>query len=152
MKKGYITYEEFKEMFNDELTNILSADVPSIDDQHVITKLIKLASSEMDLDLSRIYNVDELRELNHPDLKRMCADITYFNLLKRKGIATHQENELYYKNTKADLYELGKWEKVLPGVIPDTKRYKGFNAKGISDKEEFTNLNMELWKGGTGWG
>lgn len=151
MKKGYITYAEFKDMFNNELTNILSADTPIIDDEHVITRLIKHASSEMDLDLSRIYNVDELRELDHPDLKRMCADLTYFYLLKRKGIATHQENELYYKSTKADLYEIGRWEKVLPGVVPETKRYKGFNATGLSDKEEFTYFNMEIWKGVNGW-
>jgi phage gp36-like protein len=146
-KKGYITYVEFKDRFNDELTNILSADTPDFDDEHVINKLIQDSSNEMDMDLNLIYDTDELRDMGHPVLKRICADLTYFYALKRKGIATHQDNEIYYKSAKTDLFELGKYQKKLPGVTPSTHRYKGFEASIITDKEEFTTINMEIWKG-----
>ena len=142
----YISYDEFLERFAAELLNLSSADVPYEDNEIVIMKVIEDASHEMDLDLSRLYNIDELREIHHPDLIRICADISFYNLLKRKGIATHKDKEIYYNAPKQNLFEIGSHEKELYGVDPDDKNFKGNTVSYIFDNEIYTSNTMSNWE------
>lgn len=143
---GYITYEEFITKFEAELINLSSADTITEDDAYVIKKLIIDATLEMNLDLGLLYDTKLLLEMRHPQLKRMCTDLTWYYLLKRKGVAESKDKQLYYDAVKLDLSELGKGKKVLEGITPKHKLYNRNTVSYIFDDEVFTIEAMKNWE------
>lgn len=138
---GYISYEDFISRFEAELINLSSADSILEDDAHVIKKLIIDSTYEMNLDIGKLYDTKALLEMRHPQLKRMCADLTWFYLLKRKGVAEHRDKELYYDSVKIDLSEIGKGKKVLEGVTPKHKLYNNNTVSFL--KYEYDNFTLD---------
>lgn len=145
---AYISYSEFAERFQPELVRLGSADTIMEDDEKVIRELIEDASSEMNLDLAVLYDTDKLQTVRHKELKRICADITFYNLLKRKGIATYEYQEMYYSPAKNDLVMIAKRQKIIKGLFPFLlEKYRSPNVGYSFDREKFTEATMRDWEG-----
>lgn len=143
---GYISYEDFLDRFSEELINLGSADTPLENDMQVIQKCILDASNQIDIYLSRIYDLINLRNLNHPFLKRICADITYFFLLKRKGIAKDIDRKNYYDLNIKTLQDLSTGELILHGVSRVSKDYKSNEVSYMFDEEKFTDITLRSFE------
>lgn len=143
---GYISYEDFLDRFSEELINLGSADTPIEDDIDVIQKCILDGSNQIDLYLTKVYDVIQLRNLHHPFLKRICADLTYFFLLKRKGIAKDIDRKNYYDPNIKTLESLANNDLSLYGVTRVNKDYKSNEVSYIFDKEKFTDNTLRAFE------
>lgn len=139
--KAYASVNDFLFRFEEQLRSLGSADVTTKQDDFVIKKALSDATSEMNLDIGLLYDIELIMNSQNVDLKRMCCDLAFYNLLKRKRAATREDKATYFDPVKSDLREIGAGTKVLLGFKPRKKSPGDY----LFDREYFTNRTMDNW-------